>query len=80
MSLSTRGSEGTVDDVVGDVDEPKAVAAGMCAQSRERLFHVKALALSDHSLGLFDDDAAVERVVELFVDDVGLVESSAARC
>ena len=55
-----------------DIDEPKVVPTGMRAQPRERLVHAEALPFSDHAFGLFDNDAAVERVVELIVDDVGL--------
>ena len=38
----------------------------------ERLLHVEAVPLGDHAFGLLDDDAAVERVVELLVEDLGL--------
>ena len=64
--------EGAVDDVVGDVDQPEVVVAGVVAQRGEGLFHVEAGAFGDHALGLLDDDAAVEGVVELLVDDLGL--------
>jgi len=48
------------------------VVAGMCAQSKERLLHVEAFSLGHHPLGLFDDYAAVESVLELLVHDLGL--------
>ena len=37
------------------------MVSGMCAQSRERLLHVEACSFGHHSLGLFDDYAALER-------------------
>ena len=48
------------------------MVAGVVAQSRERLLHVEAFSFGHHALGLFDDDAAVESVLELLVDDLGL--------
>jgi hypothetical protein len=37
------------------------------------LFEVDAEAFGEHAFGLFDDDAAVEGVVELVVEALGLV-------
>jgi hypothetical protein len=42
------------------------------SQRGKCLFHVKTPALGDDTLGLLDDDAAVESMVELVVDDLGL--------
>ncbi len=38
--------------------------------------HVEAFPLGDHPLGLFDHDAAVEGVLQLFVQDLGLLRFS----
>ena len=47
------------------------MVAGMVTQGRERLLHVEAFSLCDDPLGLLDDDPAVERMLELLVDDLG---------
>jgi hypothetical protein len=61
---------------VGDIDESKVVVTGMHSQPCERLLHVQVLALRNHSFSLFNDDAAIERTVEQFVDDIGLADCS----
>ena len=48
------------------------MVAGVDPQSREGLLHVEAFSFCHHPLGLFDDDAAVESVLELLVEDLGL--------
>ncbi len=48
------------------------MVAGVSAQRRERLFHVEVFPLGHHALGLFDDYAAVEGVLELLVHPLGL--------
>jgi hypothetical protein len=52
------------------------VGAGVIAQRGERLSHDETFPLGDHPLGLFDHDAAVEGVLQLFVQDLGLVRFS----
>src|SRR5579862_3672533 len=64
--------QGAVDHGLGHLDERSVVVAGVGAQRGERLFHVEVLSLGNDPLGLFDDDATVERVVELLVEDLGL--------
>ena len=62
--------------VASDVDEPEVVVAGVVAQPRERLLHVEAKPLGQHTFGLLDDDAAVQSIVELLVHDLGLLGSA----
>jgi hypothetical protein len=59
-------------DIFSEDDEPQVVVAGMVAQGREGLSHVAACSLGHHPFGLFDHEAAVEGVLELLVDDLGL--------
>ena len=65
---------GAGEDVVGEVDEAEVVVAGVVAQRQERLVHVETRPLGHHPLGLLDDDAAVEGVLELLVHDLGLAD------
>jgi hypothetical protein len=44
----------------------------MVTQGRKGLSDVEACSLGHHPFGLFDHDAAVEDVLELLVDDLGL--------
>ena len=44
------------------------MVAGIGPQQREGLHHLDPGVLGDDALGLFDDDAAVERIGELFVE------------
>jgi hypothetical protein len=63
---------GAVGHVAGDVGEPTIVVAGVDALRGEGVLHVEPFPFSDHSRGLRDDDAGVEGVVELRVEDLGL--------
>jgi hypothetical protein len=44
------------------------VVPGVIPQYGERFFDIEALVFCDHALGLFDEYAAVERVMELFIE------------
>ena len=44
------------------------MVAGIGPQQREGLHHLDPGVLGDDALGLFDDDAAVERIGQLFVE------------
>ena len=65
-----RGAHGAVDDALRNTDEAEVVAAGVCAQGPEGLVHAETGSLSGHSLGLLDQHAAVERLLQLFVYDL----------
>src|SRR3954454_11057044 len=65
-------AQGPVDDVLGDVDELPIVVARVAAQPCEGVLHVETGPLAQHALGLLDEDAAVESVVELLVHHLGL--------
>ena len=56
------------------------MVAGMVAQGRERPLHVEVFSFGDHSLGLFDDDPAVECVLEFLVDDLGFEGGAVLDC
>ncbi|UPZ33928.1 hypothetical protein MUK60_42770 [Streptomyces sp. LRE541] len=65
-----------VDDVAGDGAEEDAVVAGVVVQGVEGLVEGDVVACGEDSFRLFDDDAALECGVELFVDGVLLVDEA----
>ena len=77
--VERRGQEPARDDVLRDIHEPEVVVAGVATQRSEGLFHVEPESLGDHPLGLLDDDAAVERVGELLVEDLRFERGSVRR-
>ena len=56
-----------LDDLCRQVGEFGVGVAGVGADALERSGHVDVRAFRHHALGLFDDDAAVERVLELLI-------------
>jgi hypothetical protein len=53
------------DDRIRDVVQREAARARMAAQELERLVHVDPALGGHHASGLFDQDAGLERLVEL---------------
>ena len=64
------GRAGRADnDGMGDVAEPLVGTPGVAADDRERLVDADSAGLRHRAFGLFDDDPAVQRAVELFGED-----------
>jgi len=57
---------------VSRVDEAKIVVTGVMAKACEGLVHVESGPFRQDTLGLLYDDAAVERMIELLVHELGL--------
>jgi hypothetical protein len=66
--------ETAFDHGASDVREELLVGTGVPAQEGERLFHADPVRLRDEALRLFDDDAAVERALELLLRQVRVLE------
>ena len=69
-------SLGAVDDGLGQVGQVSVAAAGGAAQQGEGVFHVGVLAFDDDTLGLFDQDSAVQRGLQLFGQHVAVVDGA----
>jgi hypothetical protein len=61
---------------VSGVNETLIVVASVMAKPREGLLHVEPGPLRDDTFGLLYDDAAVERMIELLVHELGLAGGS----
>jgi hypothetical protein len=70
---------GAVDDLVGQDGQAHLVAAGVATQDRERLVDGDAASLSEHALGLFDDEPTVERPLQLLGECLGLPSATFAQ-
>jgi len=60
---------GAVDEGAGEVGQSAVVGTGVGAQRGESLFHVDVEAFGELALGLFDQDPAAQRGLELFVEE-----------
>ena len=52
------------------------MTAGVAAQAVERRLHGETAGLGEDALGLFDDDAAVQRGLQLFGDDLAVTDGA----
>src|ERR1700685_3632879 len=66
------GLQSAVNDRVSSVNEAEIVVSGVMAKPSEGLFHVEPGPLCYYTFGLFDDNTAAERMVELLVHKLGL--------
>ncbi len=60
--------ERVVDDALRRIAKFEVAVAGVSPEPKEGLFHVNAKGLGHDPFGLFDDDATVESLLQLFVE------------
>src|SRR2546430_192788 len=63
---------GAVDEGAGQVGQAAVAGPGAVAEQREGLVHVHPEPLGELALGLLDDDPAVQRRLQLLVQDVAV--------
>ena len=73
-----RGGEGfcAIDERPGQVGQAEVAGPGTVAQQVEGLIHVHPEALGELALGLLDDDPAVQRGLQLFIEGVAVAHAA----
>ncbi len=69
-----RKVDAACDDAPGDLGQAQVLGACVAAQPVERGVHGEPGALGQHPLGLLDDDPAVQRGLQLLVDDLAATD------
>jgi hypothetical protein len=70
---------GSIDDRLGELGQASVAAADSVAKQREGFGHVQMKAFGQHALGLFDQDAAVQRGLQLVRGEECAQERGVAR-